>query len=214
MADTKENAIESDEIKILKTSDIAKSLNIGESTVRKYAIKLDEKGYRFRRDENNERIYTSRDQEALYNLVKLRTEKKVGLDVAAETVAAHSNQNYDFGTPSQSVQPSTNKDLAEFDIATALKEMRQDIQEEMKEIVAQEMQNTISRTQATYLMETMDKMLDSQAELFRKYEAATKENELLNNKLNQATNLLERVEKELQESNIHKKKSLIQRLFG
>lgn len=108
--------LEIDEFKLLKTQDIAQNLGIAESTVRKYCQLLADQGYQFRRDETGARIYTDHDQVALLELMKLRKEGKVGLDVACEIVATRRksrkgtvNVNKENVAPTQNVQPLENK---------------------------------------------------------------------------------------------------------
>ncbi|TFH61558.1 hypothetical protein [Peribacillus frigoritolerans] len=73
-------------IKQLKTTDIAKHLDIAESLVRKYAQVLEKQGYQFRKDPTQERIYTSIDELALNMNLQIENEiLKVKLDTMLET---------------------------------------------------------------------------------------------------------------------------------
>lgn len=67
--------------------EIAEHLKIADSTLRKWAIALESKGYQFRRDENGNRAYGERDTIA-FSALRDQLRAKVKLDEAASYVAA------------------------------------------------------------------------------------------------------------------------------
>lgn len=167
MNDTEELEIE--EYRLLKTQDIARNLGIAESTVRKYCQNLAEKGYDFRRDETGARVYTDHDQVSLLELMKLRKEGKVGLDVAAEIVATRrksqnesKNINNASVLPTQSVHSLVNQGSSEFQQDISL----QNITEFMHNI-RHIKDNLVSKDQLNYLVQSVEKVLDSNSVLLR-----------------------------------------------
>lgn len=110
--------------KQLKTTDIAKHLDSAESTVRKYAQVLEKQEYQFRKDSTLGRIYTSIDKLAVNELIKLRKDAKIGLDMAAEIVATRrSNENKNI-SPIQTVQPLKKQDFLEKEMKSLLHDMK------------------------------------------------------------------------------------------
>lgn len=60
-----------EEFKEVKGQDMAKRLNIANSTLRKYAGILDQKGYRFRRNNKNHRVFKDEDEKVLRLMVDI-----------------------------------------------------------------------------------------------------------------------------------------------
>jgi DNA-binding transcriptional MerR regulator len=186
----------------LKTQDIAENLGIAESTVRKYCQVLEEKGYQFRRDETGTRIYTDHDQVALLELIKLRKEAKMALDVAADIVVTRRVRKISDVSPTQSVQPLKNQGFSMQNMEQLTHEIRY-----IKE-------NLVSREQVNYLIQTVEKVLDTNTELLRKLnesekqkEEIEKENRVLKQKLDVAVEILQRLDEKKE------KKGFWQRLF-
>jgi DNA-binding transcriptional MerR regulator len=74
------------------TSEIAKTLGVGASTLRKYAAALEEKGYVFERAVNQSRIYTEMDVECFRHLKSLLRENNMTMTDAVETVLTELRQ--------------------------------------------------------------------------------------------------------------------------
>lgn len=68
------------------TTEIAKTLGVGASTLRKYAAALEEKGYVFERAVNQSRIYTEQDIESFRHLKSLMRENNMTMAEAVENV--------------------------------------------------------------------------------------------------------------------------------
>jgi DNA-binding transcriptional MerR regulator len=66
--------------------EIAGHLNIADSTLRKWAISLESKGYQFRRDDNGNRAYGERDRIA-FSALRDQLRARVRLEEAASYVA-------------------------------------------------------------------------------------------------------------------------------
>ncbi|MBE3102629.1 MAG: hypothetical protein IMZ40_00100 [Bacilli bacterium] len=78
--------IDEDKMKIFKTTDMSRNLGIAESTVRKYCQELEKAGYQFRRDQTGSRAYRSDDEQALFDLIRLRKQSGISLEMAANVV--------------------------------------------------------------------------------------------------------------------------------
>lgn len=66
------------------SSEVAKSLGVGASTLRKYALALEEAGYRFDRGLNNSRVFYQRDIITVHRLLKLIQEQNMTLEAAID----------------------------------------------------------------------------------------------------------------------------------
>lgn len=193
MDDTIELDIE--DYKQLKTTDIAKHLDIAESTVRKYAQVLERQGYQFRKDPTIGRIYTSIDELAINEFIKLRKDAKIGLDMAAEIVATRrSNENKNI-SPIQTVQPLKEQDFLTKDIKSLVHDMQY-----IKE-------NQVSKTQINYVVETVEKVLDTNKNLKR-------ENEILKDKLDIMLETQRKMYEIMDKAQKEKKDGIWKRIFG
>lgn len=193
MDDTIELDIE--DYKQLKTTDIAKHLDIAESTVRKYAQVLERQGYQFRKDPTLGRIYTSIDELAINELIKLRKDAKIGLDMAAEIVATRrSNENKNI-SPIQTVQPLKEQDFLTKDIKSLVHDMQY-----IKE-------NQVSKNQINYVVETVEKVLDTNKNLKR-------ENEILKDKLDIMLETQQKMYEIMDKAQKEKKDGIWKRIFG
>ncbi|OCA80928.1 hypothetical protein [Pseudobacillus wudalianchiensis] len=66
------------------SSEVAKSLGVGASTLRKYSSALEAAGYRFDRGLNNSRVFYQKDIIAVQRLLKLIQEQNMTLEAAIE----------------------------------------------------------------------------------------------------------------------------------
>ncbi|SCY56800.1 hypothetical protein SAMN05720606_106123 [Paenibacillus polysaccharolyticus] len=82
------------------TTETAKSLGIGASTLRKYAAALEEQGYRFERSANKSRLFKSDDIECIERLMTELREHNLPLADAVVTVLSPAEEK----TEQQSVQ--------------------------------------------------------------------------------------------------------------
>ncbi|MFD1706982.1 hypothetical protein ACFSCZ_09590 [Siminovitchia sediminis] len=73
--------------KKLYTSDAAKILGLGVSTLRNYAIVLESKGYRFERGANNGRIFREKDIQEIQTMMSRMIDDGMTVDQAAEATA-------------------------------------------------------------------------------------------------------------------------------
>lgn len=74
-------------------SEVAKTLGIGSSTLRKYCLALEEVGYPFERGNNNSRIFYHKDVATLERLVKAMNKKNVTLEQAVNLAMASVEEN-------------------------------------------------------------------------------------------------------------------------
>jgi biotin operon repressor len=206
MNDVRDQEIEIEEYKQLKTTDIAANLNIAESTVRKYAQTLEKQGYQFRKDPTLGRLYSNIDELAINELIKLRKDGKVGLDMAAEIVATRRNQQNTNVSPTRNVQPTQSNDIAMQDINELMHDIRY-----IKE-------NHMTKEQMNYFMDSVAKMMDTNTDLLRRLDKAEKarekadaENIIFKEKLDIAIDYINRSEDERTKE---KGKGFLGRLFG
>lgn len=193
MNDTKELDIE--DYKQLKTTDIAKHLDIAESTVRKYAQVLEKQGYQFRKDPTLGRIYTSIDELAINELIKLRKDAKIGLDMSAEIVATRRNNENKNISPIQTVQPLKEQDLLMNNMKSLLHDMQY-----IKE-------NQVTKVQVNYVVETVEKVLDTNKNLHR-------ENEILKGKLDTMLETQQKMFEIMDKAQKEQKDGFWKRIFG
>jgi transposase-like protein len=73
------------------SKEVADLLGIGSSTLRKWCIQLEERGYKFLRDAQERRAFTERDVMALRSFRELTRDKGVTLENAADVVISRFN---------------------------------------------------------------------------------------------------------------------------
>lgn len=106
--------MEKGQMKSYWSLEVSKLLDISTSTLRKWSIALEERGYIFFRDENDKRAYLERDIIALLKLSELLS-NKIGMDNAVKTVVFNFSeknsdsrvtlvQQYDERLPSRYVE--------------------------------------------------------------------------------------------------------------
>ncbi|MCJ7842179.1 hypothetical protein MUB24_14965 [Lederbergia sp. NSJ-179] len=84
------------------TTEAAKRLGIGVSTLRKYAALLEAKGYTFERGANNGRIFEEKDLTLLETILRRMEEEGIAVEAAIATVVDKPSQ----AAPTPSVQPT------------------------------------------------------------------------------------------------------------
>jgi DNA-binding transcriptional MerR regulator len=80
------------------SSEVAKSLEIGASTLRKYALALEEHGYRFDRGINNSRVFYQKDILVIQRLISAITKQNMSLEQAIK-LAVELNSENEVSTP-------------------------------------------------------------------------------------------------------------------
>ncbi|WP_338541422.1 hypothetical protein [Paenibacillus tundrae] len=83
------------------TTETAKSLGIGASTLRKYAAALEEQGYRFERSANKSRLFRSEDVECIERLMTELREHNLPLVDAVVTVLSPEASTVEIGDTSE-----------------------------------------------------------------------------------------------------------------
>ena len=103
-----------EDYKEVKGKDMAERLGVAESTVRKYSGILDEKGYKFRRNSKNHRIFRDEDEEVLALMVEITQKGNWRPHEAADMVIARISGSAAAEQTVKSVTQQTNEvDLAE-----------------------------------------------------------------------------------------------------
>jgi hypothetical protein len=154
------------------------TLNIGDSTLRKWCIALEKNGYKFLRNEQDNRIYVEGDLVVLrhfYQLVKIH---KTNLENAAKLIVARFGRGaFEVGTD---IVPVENDDQVTFS-KVGLKELIQEAvreeREEFKELINQEREALLIKMNDTVEMQSrvLIKAVRDQQEETRKELAAEKE---------------------------------------
>ncbi|WP_245947525.1 hypothetical protein [Bacillus taeanensis] len=75
------------------SSEVAKSLGIGASTLRKYALALEEQGYNFDRGINNSRVFYQKDVLVIQRLIAAITNQNMSLEQAIKLAVAMNTEN-------------------------------------------------------------------------------------------------------------------------
>jgi len=188
--------------KQLKTRDISRNLGIGESTVRKYAQYLEDKGYSFRKDETGGRVFRPEDELAIQELKRLREEGKLGLEMAATIVTTRRNPENKNVAPIQSVQPATEQEFSIKSIDDVMhifrhakEEMASAINEEIS-VVRKELP-TVVREEVKQVAQYFERLLEEKEK--EKKEAIKKrdeENKKLNEKVDQLIEIVQKLEEQ------------------
>ncbi|MBW8350132.1 hypothetical protein K0H71_11855 [Bacillus sp. IITD106] len=71
------------------SSEAAKIIGIGASTIRKYAALLEAKGYEFERGTNNGRIFKQSDLTVISNMIEMMNKDGLAIEIAAEKAAGN-----------------------------------------------------------------------------------------------------------------------------
>ncbi|WP_173918993.1 hypothetical protein [Halobacillus sp. Marseille-Q1614] len=93
-------------------TEVCKTLDIKDSTLRKYALLLKKHGYNFNHDSNGKRYYLSNDVMLLRRLIQLKSNGTMTLEQAAETVIKWANETV-IKTPKKAPDSSYNDDIKE-----------------------------------------------------------------------------------------------------
>ncbi|MDQ0216078.1 DNA-binding transcriptional MerR regulator [Oikeobacillus pervagus] len=72
--------------KVYFSSEVAKNLGIGASTLRKYALSLEQQGYHFERGINNSRVFHQKDIQLIKQLIHSITKKNLPLEKAIDLI--------------------------------------------------------------------------------------------------------------------------------
>jgi hypothetical protein len=154
------------------------TLNIGDSTLRKWCIALEKNGYKFLRSEQDNRVYVEGDLVVLrhfYQLVKIH---KTNLENAAKLIVSRFGSGaFEVGT---GIVPVENDDQVTFS-KDGLKELIQEAvreeREEFKKLINQEREALLIKMNDTVEMQSrvLMKAVRDQQEETRKELAAEKE---------------------------------------
>jgi len=116
------------------SSEAAKTLGIGASTIRKYSALLEANGYEFERGTNNGRIFKHADLKVISNMMEMMTNDGLTIEVAAEKAVGN--------TPKiESRVTDKNNDLREFIEQMKGLEMQQASLTEMNRALAKQVES-------------------------------------------------------------------------
>lgn len=133
--------------------EVSEQLQVGDSTLRKWCMELEENGYIFLRDDSNNRAFTDHDLIALRKFKDLvQHRQKTKKDAAISVVSMFNRQDERYGT--SSVQPPNNND----ETALSVQSMRSHlalIQDEKLEMILSQQEAMIE------LINQQKKFIDS-----------------------------------------------------
>ncbi|MEK5109898.1 DUF3967 domain-containing protein [Cytobacillus sp. FSL K6-0129] len=92
---------------VYTSKQVAKHLSIEPVTVRKYSQMLEDKGYKYKKDENNWRQYSEEDIKYLEYLIKLKKEDKT-LNESVDYIASLYRSNLNISSTDMSLQEEEN----------------------------------------------------------------------------------------------------------
>jgi DNA-binding transcriptional MerR regulator len=104
------DVIQGDMEKTIKTNELAEKLQIKPPTVRKYCQELEKSGYSFMKDDTGARVFRVKDENVLFQLIRLR-EQGVSLESAADAVAIRNHDENASISAIQDVRPSVIRNL-------------------------------------------------------------------------------------------------------
>lgn len=200
-----------DKVQYIRTwwsKDLARYLDIGESTLRKWCLELEKAGYTFLRDEHNRRTYIERDALALRQMQQLLTDGH-SYDSASSTVA---NQYLRVDSLSQ-VTGSANPKVT---VNDALEERYLAIPNEIDELRAGMVELTdLSRQQ----VDMINKLVEMNQALFQRLD---EQQQYIEQSLNVRDERLTEALREMREERLqlaaaaeeHRKKPVWKRLLG
>lgn len=187
----------------IKTTDVARNLKKPASTIRKYSQDLEKHGYIFTKDPNGTRFFSDEDQLAMLEYIRYREEMNMGVDLAAKAVVTYRDKSVG-DSPSSSTKGSTD---------VSVPDMRQ---------VMQQLSDLPTKEQFSYLIESVEKVMDLYGEEKKKNIDIEQENKILkeqlndsNEKLSTAVDVIQRVESKIDKlEKTKEKKGLFGKWFG
>ncbi|WP_100330066.1 helix-turn-helix domain-containing protein [Bacillus xiapuensis] len=115
------------------SSEVAKSLGVGASTLRKYSLLLEEAGYHFDRGINNSRVFYQKDIIAIQRLVRAIQEQNMSIEAAVQLAVSHQSEA-EKKRPASAPEEASHADTL-FERIEQLEEQQQTLIEVNKELV-------------------------------------------------------------------------------
>lgn len=148
------------------SGDVAKLIDIQESTLRKYCLILQEHGYEFLKNEHGHRAFFDADIIALRKFITFKNDADMTLNDAAKSVVAWKNESDVSGGVTQDMSYIARYD----DLVEEFKNFKKDQEDFNKQLLTQlDKQNEYINKRLDHrdrvLMETLDKTLNSSKEL-------------------------------------------------
>lgn len=178
----------------LKTSDIAETLKMPESTVRKYCQLLEDKGYEFKKNELGHRIYDKHDQESIRQMSVVRQKHKVGIETAAVMVAARFKRPTQDVSAVNSVIPTGEEKYWQQEIGS-VSEQIQKVERQLSSVMTQE--------QGKAIFESLQQIAVTSENMRQEYKEMAYNYALMKEKLDQVEKFMDTIKK--QEETVLKK---------
>ncbi|HHC3419118.1 TPA: hypothetical protein ACN7HN_005482 [Klebsiella pneumoniae] len=192
----------------LGTKEIADTLKISESAVRKYALALEKAGYEFEKS-GTARLFKHHDVEVFRKINKLTENSKLNVEYAVTVVMSRNTQTTSTVAGSNAVISTNQENTMQYDAAlmtvgTQLK-MQQDL---INSLVGKlEMQSVESDKRHKELTEKIEKQSQD-------IEKQLQINKDLNDKLSLAVDLIQKLDGKMDKLEENEKKGFFKRLFG
>lgn len=185
----------------LGTKEIADTLKLSESAIRKYALELEKAGHEFNKS-GTARMFKQDDVELFRKINKLTENSKLNVEHAVTVVMTRNTQMTSSVAATNEVIP-TNEVINQYHseqlalLGNQLK-TQNDLMASLVEALAS-------------LKQESDKHLE---ELNQKYEKQLQDNKDLNDKLSLAVNLIQKLDDKVEKIEENEKKGFFKRLFG
>jgi DNA-binding transcriptional MerR regulator len=96
------------------SQEVSKMLNIGASTLRRWCLQMEQKGYEFTKDENGRRRYFEQDLAALRSIKESTEQGGITIDEAINTVLKQADVKF---TPDPNMLIDHQKDIAQLAVS-------------------------------------------------------------------------------------------------
>lgn len=192
----------------LGTKEIADTLKISESVVRKYALALEKAGYEFEKS-GTARLFKHHDVEIFRKINKLTENSKLNVEHAVAVVMTRATQTTSSVAGSSAVIPTNGENNIQHDVSFMAVEnqlkMLQDANRMLMEAMAMQSAESDKRHQE-FMMEIKKQsdQLDKQTQI----------NKDLNDKLSLAVDLIHKLDSKVDKIEENEKKGFFKRLFG
>ena len=94
-------------VQFFSTEQLAKQLNVGTTTIRKYSQHLEKQGYKFARTERRARQFTEKDKDILMQMIAKRNSANITVEQAASVILQENGMLHPSNdSPNENHQPS------------------------------------------------------------------------------------------------------------
>lgn len=196
-----------DEVEYKKADDLRNELGMAPSTIRKYALLLENAGYTFRKGSRNARFFNEKDQFLIFKMAKLI--KETGMD--ADKAAAFVMNGHSLEEPATDLISSVavpEQDSQNDNMAPLVEKVLNELFYLRKHTVSEEEFKNLSMLTSRVLDEVVE-MKAKQKEKDEEIALLKEKNAFIEEKFERVLNMIERQERESS-----KKKGFLSKFFG